>query len=142
MNVKNRTIFEGDNLDILRGLDSETIDLISLDPPFNSNRTYEAPIGSDAAGAAFKDSWTLSDLDNAWHGELAEREPALYAAISASEFTHGKSIKAYLIMGYTDVRDAARVEADGEHLSALRSDSESLFENADECGVWDEKLSE
>ena len=33
MNVENRTIFEGDNLHILRGLDSETIDLIYLDPP-------------------------------------------------------------------------------------------------------------
>ena len=32
MNVENRTIFEGDNLHILRGLDSETIDLIYLDP--------------------------------------------------------------------------------------------------------------
>ena len=98
MNVENRTIFEGDNLHILRGLDSETIDLIYLDPPFNSNRTYEAPIGSEAAGAAFKDAWTLSDLDNAWHGELAEREPALYSAISASEFSHSKGMKAYLIM--------------------------------------------
>ena len=98
MNVKNRTIFEGDNLHILRGLDSETIDLIYLDPPFNSNKTYEAPIGSDAAGAAFKDSWTLSDLDNAWHGQLAEREPALYSAISAAEFSHSKGMKAYLIM--------------------------------------------
>ena len=98
MNVENRTIFEGDNLHILRGLDSETIDLIYLDPPFNSNRTYEAPIGSDAAGAAFKDAWTLSDLDNAWHGELAEYEPALYSAISAAEFSHSKGMKAYLIM--------------------------------------------
>ena len=98
MNVENRTIFEGDNLHILRGLDSETIDLIYLDPPFNSNRTYEAPIGSEAAGAAFKDAWTLSDLDNAWHGELAEHEPALYSAISAAEFSHSKSMKAYLIM--------------------------------------------
>ena len=98
MNVENRTIFEGDNLHILRGIDSETIDLIYLDPPFNSNRTYEAPIGSEAAGAAFKDAWTLSDLDNAWHGELAEHEPALYSAISAAEFSHSKSMKAYLIM--------------------------------------------
>ena len=98
MNVENRTIFEGDNLDILRGFDSETIDLIYLDPPFNSNKIYEAPIGSDAAGAAFKDSWSLSDLDNKWHGELAESEPALYSAIAAAEFTHGKSMKAYLIM--------------------------------------------
>lgn len=98
MNVENRTIFEGDNLHILRGFDSETIDLIYLDPPFNSNRTYEAPIGSEAAGAAFKDAWTLSDLDNAWHGELAEHEPALYSSISAAEFSHSKSMKAYLIM--------------------------------------------
>lgn len=98
MNVENRTIFEGDNLHILRGLDSETIDLIYLDPPFNSNKTYEAPIGSEAAGAAFKDSWTLSDLDNAWHGQLAEREPALYSAISAAEFSHSRGMKAYLIM--------------------------------------------
>ena len=98
MNVENRTIFEGDNLHILRGIDSETIDLIYLDPPFNSNKTYEAPIGSEAAGAAFKDAWTLSDLDNAWHGELAEYEPALYSAISAAEFSHSKGMKAYLIM--------------------------------------------
>ena len=98
MNVENRTIFEGDNLHILRGIDSETIDLIYLDPPFNSNQTYEAPIGSEAAGAAFKDAWTLSDLDNAWHGELAEHEPALYSSISAAEFSHSKGMKAYLIM--------------------------------------------
>ena len=98
MNAKNRTIFENDNLPILRGFDTDTIDLIYLDPPFNSNRTYAAPIGSEAAGAAFKDSWTLNDLDDAWHGELAERAPALYHAISAAGFSHGKSMKAYLIM--------------------------------------------
>ncbi len=33
MNVQNRTLFIADNLDILRGIDSETIDLIYLDPP-------------------------------------------------------------------------------------------------------------
>ena len=98
MNVENRTIFEGDNLHILRGIDTESVDLIYLDPPFNSNRNYSAPIGSEAAGAAFKDTWTLSDVDNAWHGEIAEREPALYQAIHASEVTHGKGMKSYLIM--------------------------------------------
>ena len=98
MNVQNRTIFQGDNLYILRGLDSASIDLIYLDPPFNSNRNYAAPIGSKAAGAAFTDTWTLSDIDNAWHGEIAEREPPLYQAIHTSELTHGKSMKSYLIM--------------------------------------------
>ncbi len=98
MNVENRTIFEGDNLYVLRGLDADTIDLIYLDPPFNSNRTFEASIESKAAGAAFKDSWTPNDLDSAWHGELSEKVPNLYHAISTAEFTHGKSMKAYLIM--------------------------------------------
>ena len=43
-----------DNLDVLRGLNSESIDLIYADPPFNSNKNYEAAICSKAAGAAFK----------------------------------------------------------------------------------------
>ena len=67
MNVENRTIFEGDNLHILRGLDSETMDLIYLDPPFNSNRTYNA-IYKDETGRplpdqieAFCDLWTLDN---------------------------------------------------------------------------------
>ncbi len=48
-NWKNRTMWTGDNLDIMRGMNSDTVDLIYLDPPFNSNRTYSAPIGSEAA---------------------------------------------------------------------------------------------
>ena len=77
---------------------SESVDLIYLDPPFNSNKNYEAPIGSQAAGAAFKDTWTLNDLDEAWHGELAEQEPALHGIIDAAGLAHGKSMMSYLIM--------------------------------------------
>ena len=97
-NWQNRTMWTGDNLDIMRGMNSETVDLIYLDPPFNSNRNYSAPIGSQAAGAAFKDTWTLSDVDEAWHGEVADREPGVYEAINASGVTHGKGMKSYLIM--------------------------------------------
>ena len=64
--IKNRTIFTGDNLEIMRGMESETVDLIYLDPPFNSKHNYAAPIGSNAAGAAFTDTWTLEDVDVAW----------------------------------------------------------------------------
>ena len=72
--------------------------LIYLDPPFNSNRDYSAPIGSKAAGAAFKDTWTLDDVDVAWHGEIAEQNPAVYAVIDAAGIAHGKGMKSYLIM--------------------------------------------
>ena len=97
-NFTNRTLWTGDNLDILRGMNSECVDLIYLDPPFNSNQDYSAPVGSAAAGAAFKDTWTLSDVDDAWHGMIAESHPALYGIIDAARPAHGKGMKSYLIM--------------------------------------------
>ena len=87
-----------DNLDVLRGLNSKTVDLVYADPPFNSNKNYAAPVGSKAAGAAFKDTWTLSDVDLAWHGEIADREPKVYAAIDNAAIVHRKAMKSYLIM--------------------------------------------
>ena len=43
LNVPNRTLFVGDNLEMLRGLNSEYVDLVYLDPPFNSKKNYAAP---------------------------------------------------------------------------------------------------
>lgn len=82
----------------MRGMNSESVDLIYLDPPFNSNQDYAAPIGSEAAGASFKDTWTLSDVDEAWHGEIAEQQPALYSILNATGDAHGAGMKSYLIM--------------------------------------------
>ena len=97
-NWKNQTIWTGDNLEVMRGMNSESVDLIYLDPPFNSNRDYAAPIGSEAAGAAFKDTWTLSDVDVAWIGLLADQGPALARIIESAGLAHGKSMQAYLTM--------------------------------------------
>ena len=97
-NVPNRTVFEGDNLDVMRGMNDGCVDLIYLDPPFNSNRDYAAPIGSEAAGAAFKDTWDLTDVDEAWHNEIAETDLGLYKVIDASQLSHGSGMKSYLIM--------------------------------------------
>ena len=38
--VKNRTIFCRDNIEILKGIDTESIDLVYLDPPFNKNQNF------------------------------------------------------------------------------------------------------
>ena len=93
----NRHIFIKDNLEVLRAFDSESVDLIYLDPPFNSNKNYNAPIGSESAGAHFKDRWTLQDTDVAWWGELADKHPALYSAIHAVGVINGNRDKSYLI---------------------------------------------
>ncbi len=67
-------MWTGDNPDIMRGMNSECVDLIYLDPLFNSNRNYAAPTGSEAAGAEFKDTWDLDDVVLAWHGEISEQQ--------------------------------------------------------------------
>ena len=96
-NFASGTVWTGDNLPVMRGMNDACVDLIYLDPPFNSNRHYEAPIGSKAAGAAFKDAWTLDDIDVHEHGELADRNPAAYSVIEAARQAHGKGMQSYLI---------------------------------------------
>ena len=111
-NFVDKTIWTGDNLDILRGLNSECVDLVYLDPPFNSNQDYAAPVGSQAAGAAFKDTWTLSDLDVAWLGLIADQHPAIYQLLSAAGLTHGKGMQAYLCMMAVRLLEMRRVLKD------------------------------
>ena len=57
-------LYYGDNLDVLKGLPDESVDLVYLDPPFNSARNYNVIFArgehADAAGAqiqAFEDTW-------------------------------------------------------------------------------------
>lgn len=96
-NWSNQTIWTGDNLPVMRGMNSESVDLIYLDPPFNSNHDYAAPIGSKAAGAAFKDTWGLNDISLAWHGEIRHEHPDLYTLLNAARKIHGDSTTAYLM---------------------------------------------
>ena len=96
-NWANQTIWTGDNLDIMRGMNSASEDLIYLDPPFNSNHNYAAPIGSQAAGAAFKDTWGLDDINLAWHGEIKHEYPGLYSLLTVTREIHGDSMMSYLI---------------------------------------------
>src|SRR4030042_2016242 len=61
--MQNRTLFFGDNLEVMREkISDESFDLIYLDPPFNSKRPYnvlfkEGLVDSPAQVEAFSDSW-------------------------------------------------------------------------------------
>ena len=71
------TLYYGDNLDILRRyVGDETVDLVYLDPPFNSNANYNVLFaekdGSQAAGQiqAFSDTWTWNQESEKTYAEL------------------------------------------------------------------------
>ena len=95
MDFKN-TLYTNDNLFILNGLNSNLVDLIYLDPPFNSKRFYSAPIGSKAAGASFKDMWSWQDVNEEYLNTLAQNYPALTTFIASIGAIHSDAMKAYL----------------------------------------------
>jgi len=90
------TLYTNDNLYVMTGMNSGSVDLIYLDPPFNSKRTYSAPIGTKAAGASFKDMWTWKDIDESYLETLADKYPALTNFIAAVGVMHSKAMMAYL----------------------------------------------
>ncbi len=98
------TIWTGDNLHILRGMNSECVDLIYLDPPFNSKANYAAPIGSKAAGAAFKDTWTLADVDVEWLNLIEAKHPALYRVLLAAMTNSDKAYLVYMAARLLEMR--------------------------------------
>lgn len=65
MNCSNRTVFIGDNLPILRGLNSGIADLIATDPPWNKKKQFNHPFGTKTTTKTgkkkpgFDDAWTL-----------------------------------------------------------------------------------
>ena len=90
-------IFCHDNLDVLRGMNSEMVDLVYLDPPFNKGKNFHAPVGSTAEGASFVDIWSEDTVKEHQHLELADTHPDLYRYINAIERVGSRSAKWYLI---------------------------------------------
>ena len=60
-------------------------------------------------GAAFKDTWTLSDLDVAWMGLIADEQPAIYKVLDTSGLSHGKPMQSYLCMMAVRLMEMHRV---------------------------------
>jgi site-specific DNA-methyltransferase (adenine-specific) len=111
-------LYYGDNLHVLRdSIAAESVDLIYLDPPFNSKRDYnllfKSPKGhkSEAQIEAFKDSWTwgdqaekeLDELTKQKNTDVTQMMNALIAFLGRNDMT------AYLVMMSTRLLEMHRV---------------------------------
>ena len=101
------TLYYGDNLDILRRyLRDETVDLVYLDPPFNSAQDYNAFFhekdGTAAASQikAFQDTWHWDIKTARVYNELTERadDRVRKVMVAFYEFLGGNDMMAYLTM--------------------------------------------
>ena len=100
------TLFYGDNLPILRDyLPDESVDLIYLDPPFNSNRSYnvlfkdEGGTDSESQITAFEDTWHWAGAVATYHALITEAPVHVSKLIEALHATLGNNqLMAYLVM--------------------------------------------
>ena len=106
MDISNRTLIRGDNLEVMRNLPDACVDLIATDPPFNSKRNYFIPYRDeqgkppDVLIKAFEDTWAwgeraamtyeelLSDVD----GQIGDTIEGLQV------FLNETPMMAYLVM--------------------------------------------
>jgi len=100
-------LYFGDNLFVLRDeIKSESVDLVYLDPPFNSKRDYnllfKTPKGhdSDAQIAAFEDSWHWGEQAEREFAELLHQENTDVSEMiqSLRRFLNESDMMAYLVM--------------------------------------------
>ncbi len=96
-NFANRTLFHGDNLDFLRGMNSGTVHLIATDPPFNKGRDFHATPDSLASGAKFQDRWSWADdVEGEWVDQIQDDWPAVWEVIDAARAAWGDDMAAFL----------------------------------------------
>lgn len=112
------TLYFGDNLVILREhIPDESVDLIYLDPPFNSNRAYNVylptPKGqmSDAQITAFDDTWHWGDQAEREYADLLRQPNTDVAALITALRTvlRESDLMAYLVMMASRLLELHRV---------------------------------
>jgi len=105
--ITENTLFYGDNLKVLREyIATESIDLIYLDPPFNSSRSYnvlfkdESGTDSEAQITAFEDTWHWNPFTGRAYLELVTQSPDHISKMIAAlhDFIGENQMMAYLVM--------------------------------------------
>ena len=112
--ITRNTLFYGDNLPILRDyVDDESVDLVYLDPPFNSNRSYnvlfrdERGREAEAQITAFEDTWHWNAAtERVYQALVTDSPPPISGMIHALR----QSIGANQMMAYLTMMAARLVE--------------------------------
>ena len=101
-NFPDNALYEMDNLEVLRGMNSETIDLIATDPPFNIKRNRSGTAGHYVDNwkwgdtGILPDQWKWNEVHPKWLEEIKDNHTELYHAIDAAKHCQGNDTAAFL----------------------------------------------
>ena len=78
-------------------MNSESVDLIATDPPFNKSKDFYATPDSLAAGASFQDRWSWEkDVHQDWVDQITDDYPRLMEAIESARYAHSDGMGAFM----------------------------------------------
>ena len=110
------TLYYGDNLKILREyIKDETVDLVYLDPPLNSNRNYnvlfkdESGAEADSQIMAFKDTWHWVGAAKTYEDLVLEGDKVSEMLQAFYGFIGTNQMMAYLVMMAVRLKELHRV---------------------------------
>ena len=102
-NFLDNTLYEMDNLIVLRGMNSETVDLIATDPPFNTKRNRSGSAGEYEDKWVWledlkkrPDQWKWNEIHPKWLEEIKDNHESLHSAIKTAEVCQDKDTAAFL----------------------------------------------
>ena len=114
-NFPDNILYELDNLDVLRGMNSATVDLIATDPPFNTRRNRSGTAGFYVDNwkwgdtGILPDQWAWNEVHPVWLEQVKDDNPALYDVITAARSAHGDGIAAFLCFLSVRLMECRRV---------------------------------
>lgn len=95
------TLYYGDNLTVLRDFPPECVDLVYLDPPFNSNRSYNV-LFKESRGT--ESEAQIQAFEDTWHWGKDGTTAAAYDEIASRGDEVGQMLKAFVdALGHNDV---------------------------------------
>lgn len=101
-NFPDNALYEMDNLEVLRGMNSDTVDLIATDPPFNIKRNRSGTAGHYVDNwkwgdtGILPDQWKWNEVHPKWLEEIKDNHTELYHAIDAAKHCQGEDTAAFL----------------------------------------------
>ncbi|MDR1039506.1 MAG: restriction endonuclease [Deltaproteobacteria bacterium] len=107
-----RLLCYGDNLQVLRDhVRDESVDLIYLDPPFNSKRLFNVFLDAEAQATAFDDTWTWNDeTERDLALIVGKGQTALYELLAAFKSVEGeRGMAPYCVMMAARILELRRV---------------------------------
>lgn len=109
VNFQTGAVYSMDNLDALRGMNTDSVDMVYLDPPFNTGKIQQM-IGRDDREHKFNDIFRGEDRKEEWVADIRQHQPIVSTVLDAVRAVGGSSWWSYSVWMAARLLEIERVK--------------------------------